>query len=140
VITIHLVLKLNLPCTSPPLQVGSLEPSQGGGLTSSRTVKVVLPSLPWLQDVQGHRKKTNRNRAILGRTHNKNDDKVRWERLISGHYSCCNVLFLLGFFSVFGLSDWSQLNYSLWKQAKRDLTNWKMMQLMAVLVRRKKIT
>lgn len=98
VITLYMVLKLNLDPLrdNPPLQAGSREPPQGGGLTKS-TIKAMLPFLPWqgpeLQDIQGHRGKTNMSRAVLGRTRNKNDDKVRWERFISGHYSFCNGFF-----------------------------------------------
>lgn len=144
--SVYMALKLNLdpPCDNPSLQAGSQEPLQGGGLANSTALKIMLLFLPLqgpeLQDIQGHREKTIKSRPILERTHNKNGDKVRWERFISVHYSFCNGFFF--FLRVFGLSDWRQLNYSLWKQAKRDSihsTNWKS-QLMTVLVRRKKIT
>lgn len=120
-ITICMVLKFNLdsPCTNRPLQAGPQEPSQGAGPTNSTTIKVMFPLLPRqgpeLRDIRGHREKTNINRAILERTRNKNDDKARLERFISGHYSFCNGFFNFFFlvFILFGLSDWSQLNYSL---------------------------
>lgn len=64
---------------------------------------------PWFAGHPRAQRGDKLNRAVLERSSSKNDDKVRWERLISGYYSLCNGFLLLFFiyfcFVLFGLSD-----------------------------------